>query len=249
LSPLDEPDTNTNIEKDLLLPRTLTSRLARGILPANTSIQKDALLALTKSATVFISYLAATANEQSTKKTIGPNDVLAALKEMELGPLMELDGREGGGRLERELEAWETVVKGKRKGYREKVKGRQSGVGAEGEDGEERGEPETKRARVTDGDETMETSTPNGDGHTNGDGESHHHPKTMFSDDDEPLEDTYQEDADATEDDGIAEDEEEEQEEEKREEDTLDNYGPDEQLRRDILLNGDDAGGTEEESD
>lgn len=229
----------------------MTSRLARGILPANTSIQKDALLALTKSATVFISYLASTANEQSTKKTIGPNDVLAALKEMELGQLMELDGREGGGRLEKELEAWETVVKGKRKGYREKVKGRQSGTGADGEEGEERGEPETKRARVVEAEaEAMDTSMLNGDqDHTNGDGESHHHPKTMFSDDDEPVEDTYHEDADATEDDGNAEDEDDEPEEERRDEDDLDNYGPDEQLRRDILLNGDDAGGTEDESD
>lgn len=177
--------------------------------------------------------------------------MLAALKEMELGQLMELDGREGGGRLERELEAWETVVKGKRKGYREKVKGRQSGMGADGEEGEERGEPETKRARVAEVDEkTMDTSMLNGDqGHTNSDGESHHHPKTMFSDDDEPLEDTYQEDADATEDDGNAEEDEEEPEDERRDEDTLNNYGPDEQLRRDILLNGDDAGGTEDESD
>lgn len=170
---------------------------------------------------------------------------------MELGQLMELDGREGGGRLERELEAWETVVKGKRKGYREKVKGRQSGVGAGGEEGEERGEPETKRARVTEGDkENMDTSMLDGGAeHTNGDAESHHHPKTMFSDDDEPLEDTYREDADATEDDGNAEEDEDEPEDETRDEDTLDNYGPDEQLRRDILLNGDDAGGTEDDSD
>jgi len=222
------------------------------MLPANTSIQKDALLALTKSATVFISYLASTANEQSTKKTIGPNDVLAALKEMELDQIMELDGREGGGRLEKELEAWETVVKGKRKGYREKVKGRQSGVGADGEEGEERGEPQTKRPRVdeTGEEEAVDTSMLNGESnHTNGDGESHRHPKTMFSDDDEPLEDTYQEDADATEDDGNAEEDDEEPEDERRDEDTLDNYGPDEQLRRDILQNGDDGGGTEDESD
>ena len=238
---IDEP-------QDLLLPRTLTSRLARGILPPNTSIQKDALLALTKSATVFISYLAATANEQSTKKTIGPNDVLAALREMELGQIMELDGREGGGRLERELEAWETVVKGKRKGYREKVKGRQSGAGVDGEDGEERGEPETKRIRVDENGEDMGPF--NGDsGHLNGEGESHHHPKTMFSDDDEPVEDTYQDDADATEDDGNAEEDDEESDGLRREDDTFDSYGPNEQLRRDILLNGDDAGGTEDESD
>lgn len=37
----------------------MIQRLAKGVLPANTSIGKDALLALSKSATVFINYLAA----------------------------------------------------------------------------------------------------------------------------------------------------------------------------------------------
>jgi hypothetical protein len=193
---------------------------------------------------VFISYLASTANEQSTKKTIGPNDVLSALKEMELGGIMELDGREGGGRLERELEAWESVVKGKRRGYREKVKGRQSGVGAEGDE-DDKGEPETKRARV-EGDNDMFNGESS---HTSGDGEEHRHPKTMFSDDDEPVEDAFQDDADATESDGNAEEDEDEADEARHDEDTLDDYGPDAQLRRDILRNGDDAGGTEDESD
>lgn len=43
--------------KDFLLPRTLISRLAKGVLPPNTSIHRDALLAITKAATVFVSYL------------------------------------------------------------------------------------------------------------------------------------------------------------------------------------------------
>ena len=43
--------------KDLLLPRTMCQRLAKGVLPANTQIQKDALLAMSKSATVFINYI------------------------------------------------------------------------------------------------------------------------------------------------------------------------------------------------
>ena len=67
----------------------------------------------------------------------------------EVGP----DGKVGG-RLERELEVWETVVRGKRKGYREKDKKRERGVGEEGEgegDGKER---EAKRARV---EEDMDT--------------------------------------------------------------------------------------------
>ncbi|EHY60418.1 hypothetical protein HRR83_000177 [Exophiala dermatitidis] len=135
---------------DLLLPRTLVSRLARGVLPPNTSIQKDATLAIAKSATVFISYLAHHANEQTTKKTIGPQDVLKALKEIEMDGVMELGavGKDGrlGGRLERELEAYEKILQRKRKGYRDKMKARES-LAADGDDEAERGEPSSKKAR------------------------------------------------------------------------------------------------------
>lgn len=44
--------------KDYLLPRSLTIRLAKSVLPPNTTIQKDAVLAIQKSATVFVNYLA-----------------------------------------------------------------------------------------------------------------------------------------------------------------------------------------------
>ncbi|KAG9786654.1 hypothetical protein ABEF93_004703 [Exophiala dermatitidis] len=135
---------------DLLLPRTLVSRLARGVLPPNTSIQKDATLAIAKSATVFISYLAHHANEQTTKKTIGPQDVLKALKEIEMDGVMELGavGKDGrlGGRLERELEAYEEILQRKRKGYRDKMKARES-LAADGDDEAEMGEPSSKKAR------------------------------------------------------------------------------------------------------
>lgn len=36
----------------------MVQRLAKGVLPPNTSIQRDALLAMSKSATVFVNYLA-----------------------------------------------------------------------------------------------------------------------------------------------------------------------------------------------
>jgi DNA polymerase epsilon subunit 3 len=142
--------------QDLLLPRTLTSRLARGVLPPNTSLQKDAILALTKSATVFISYLASHANELTTKKTITPQDVLNAVKEIEMEGIMELgkvgeDGRRGG-RLERELELFEESVRGKRKGYREKVKARES-QGNTTLGAEEGGEREAKRVKMDEEDE------------------------------------------------------------------------------------------------
>ncbi|KAK7888524.1 hypothetical protein LTR67_008870 [Exophiala xenobiotica] len=139
---------------DLLLPRSLVSRLARGVLPANTSIQKDATLALAKSATVFISYLTHHANEQTSKKTIGPQDVIKALSEIEMSGVMGLgaggagkDGPRLGARLEKELEAYEEIVRGKRKGYRDKVKARESlGDGGQEEE-EDRGEPTNKKVR------------------------------------------------------------------------------------------------------
>lgn len=148
--------------KDLLLPRTLIQRLAKGVLPPNTSLQRDAVLALSKSATVFISYLAHHANEQSTRKTLSPQDVLQALKEVELANVMDLGavGKDGrtGGRLERELEVYEQALMQKRKGARDRKsnKAREStGTGIDGGDEaeeEERGEPSNKRARRMDQD-------------------------------------------------------------------------------------------------
>jgi DNA polymerase epsilon subunit 3 len=137
--------------QDLLLPRSMISRLSRGVLPPNTQIQKDALLALTRSATVFISYLASHANEQSQlrhRKTLGVQDVYAALHEIEFANVMQLgavgaDGRTGG-RLEREVEMFEELAAKKRKGYRDKVKARESGGAGDDEDG---GEPNSKKAR------------------------------------------------------------------------------------------------------
>jgi histone H3/H4 len=44
--------------QDLTLPKSIITRLAKGVLPPNTQIQANAILALSKSATVFINYLA-----------------------------------------------------------------------------------------------------------------------------------------------------------------------------------------------
>lgn len=104
--------------------------------------------------------LAAEANDMTERKTIQSADVIKALREIEMGEVMQL-GRMGsdgkrGGRVEREIEKWEEDVKGKRKGYREKVRARESGVGGEGDTtmgsmGEEVGEDERiKRARLVD---------------------------------------------------------------------------------------------------
>jgi DNA polymerase epsilon subunit 3 len=271
----------TSSMQDLLLPRTLTSRLARGTLPPNTSIQKDALLALTKAASVFISYLASHSNEVTTKKTIGPQDVLKAIQEIEMGGVMGLGevGADGkvGGRLERELEVWETVVRGKRKGYREKVKQRGSGAGlgsSENGDGEkkeagdDRGEPEAKRARVAEegisGPEAagraegstgaassdrqqIAPSRPVGSTHgqrlTNGAGKGPR-PDNVHDDEGEDEEDDDDGSADGDETQPDEDDDPEDEEEPAPDEEELDGYGPEDQLRHD--MNGDE---TEDESE
>ena len=94
------------------MPKSIITRLAKGVLPPNTQIQANAILALTKSATVFISHLANayvvlqdrtpppllglttthSANEStvaSNKKTIMPADVFKALDEIEYGFMRE----------------------------------------------------------------------------------------------------------------------------------------------------------------
>lgn len=53
------PNADESLQ-DLSLPRTMISRLAKGVLPSNTQIQKDALSALSKSATVFVNFIATT---------------------------------------------------------------------------------------------------------------------------------------------------------------------------------------------
>lgn len=45
--------------QDLALPKSIITRLVKGILPTNTQVQANAMLAMSKSATVFINYLAA----------------------------------------------------------------------------------------------------------------------------------------------------------------------------------------------
>ncbi|KAJ5893977.1 CBF/NF-Y family transcription factor [Penicillium taxi] len=92
---------------DYLLPRSLTIRLAKSVLPPNTTIQKDAVLAIQKAATVFVSYLASHANDATLKRTLNPSDVFSALSELEFDSFRE--------RLEQELEAYSEIKAGKRK--------------------------------------------------------------------------------------------------------------------------------------
>ncbi|KEF56811.1 uncharacterized protein A1O9_07001 [Exophiala aquamarina CBS 119918] len=166
-----KPSRQSSGVDDLLLPRTLIQRLARGVLPPNTSLQRDAVLALSKSATVFISYLAHHANEQANTKTVFPQDVLKALNEVELANVMDLGalGKDGrtGGRLERELEVYESALTQKRKNARDRKSNKMresTGTGVEGgdeADENERGEPSNKRARRMEEDDDEDADEEN----------------------------------------------------------------------------------------
>ncbi|KAI2466136.1 histone-fold-containing protein, partial [Annulohypoxylon bovei var. microspora] len=102
--------------EDLNLPKSIITRLAKGVLPPNTQIQANAVLAMCKSATVFISHIANAANEKtlsSNKKTIMPADVFDALNDIEFEFMRE--------RLEAEFKKFNEVQTTKRSTYRRKV--------------------------------------------------------------------------------------------------------------------------------
>ncbi|KAL4941329.1 histone-fold-containing protein [Aspergillus oleicola] len=94
-------------EQDYLLPRSITLRLAKSVLPPNTSVQKDAVLAIQKAATVFVSYLSSHANESTLKRTVSPADVLDAISELEFEGFRP--------RLERELDVFTNNKAAKRR--------------------------------------------------------------------------------------------------------------------------------------
>ena len=178
-------------------------------------------------------------------------------------------GRDGkvGGRLERELEVWEGVVRGKRKGYREKVKMRESGTGVAGGSEEDRshekeregGERDAKRARVGEGaassgvGEQPTMPPPHPDSAANSRPLTNGATKASAGGEDIHEEDDGEDDADAY-DEGSAsadgdgdekqadeeDDPEDEEEEPAPDEEELDGYGPEDQLRHD--MNGDETG-------
>ncbi|KAJ5432748.1 uncharacterized protein N7458_011904 [Penicillium daleae] len=140
---------------DYLLPRSLTIRLAKSVLPPNTTIQKDAVLAIQKAATVFVSYLSSHANDATLKRTVAPADVFNALSELELDSFRP--------RLEQELEAYTEIKADKRKAKKADANGgtgdgdSTAAVGAsttraEGEDVEMEDNPAKRVKR--DGDES-----------------------------------------------------------------------------------------------
>lgn len=129
------------------------------------------------------------------RKTIQSADVMKALGEIEMAQVMNLGvmGKDGkrGGRVEREVEAWEGNVRGKRRGYRDKVKARDSvggvdttvgsvDVDVDGDEHAERedGVHESKRRKrdsqdellqaEADGDVSMVSETTRDNNNTNG---------------------------------------------------------------------------------
>ncbi|WQF84972.1 Putative transcription factor CBF/NF-Y/archaeal histone domain, histone-fold [Colletotrichum destructivum] len=113
--------------EDLSLPKSIITRLAKGVLPPNTQIQANAVLAMSKSATVFISYLASHANEitvNANKKTVSAEDVFKALDDIEFGFLREP--------LEQEFAKYNQIQSAKRTNYRQKVAAKKGGSAAAG---------------------------------------------------------------------------------------------------------------------
>ncbi|RMJ22965.1 hypothetical protein PHISP_06159 [Aspergillus sp. HF37] len=131
-------DRGVNVE-DYLLPRSLTLRLAKSVLPPNTSIQKDAVLAIQKAATVFVSYLSSHANDATLKRTVAPTDVFGALSEIEFDAFR--------ARLEKELEAHSEMKAGKRRAK----KGSEGGAAGAGKEEEEEEDAARDAKRVKTG--------------------------------------------------------------------------------------------------
>ncbi|ORY62080.1 histone-fold-containing protein [Pseudomassariella vexata] len=109
--------------EDLNLPKSIITRLAKGVLPPNTQIQANAILAMSKSATVFVNYLANAANEITTnsgKKTIMPNDVFDALKDVEFEEFRDS--------LQAEFKKFNEIQTTKRNTYRRRVAAAKKGL-------------------------------------------------------------------------------------------------------------------------
>ncbi|EEB09657.2 DNA polymerase epsilon subunit Dpb4 [Schizosaccharomyces japonicus yFS275] len=94
---------------DLLLPKSIISRIVKGVLPPKTMVQRDALKSMSDSATVFINYLASAANEKAlsnSRKIVSPQDVLSALDDVEFGEFRE--------ELNEHFHAYEALLKEKK---------------------------------------------------------------------------------------------------------------------------------------
>ncbi|KAB8210509.1 hypothetical protein BDV34DRAFT_220641 [Aspergillus parasiticus] len=205
--------------EDYLLPRSLTLRLAKSVLPPNTSIQKDAVLAIQKAATV--------ANEATLKRTVAPADVFSAISEL------EFDGFRS--RLEKELDAFTELKAGKRKAKKgdAEVTAAEGGKGnAAAEGGASRG---AKRVKRVEGEEAASSRPEEGD-----DGDE-------TQDEAEQVDEQEHESEAEEEDEGEEEEEEEEEPGEEEDIDRVEDLDRDSRARR--VMDPDAAGDESDSDD
>ncbi|KAJ1653289.1 Sequence-specific DNA binding [Coemansia sp. RSA 25] len=84
--------TSTTTIEDLDFPKAVLTRVIKSSLPDSISIQKEARQSVSKASTVFVSYLAATANDcarESGHKTIMTGDVFKALEAIGLSDFID----------------------------------------------------------------------------------------------------------------------------------------------------------------
>ncbi|RCI07823.1 hypothetical protein L249_5833 [Ophiocordyceps polyrhachis-furcata BCC 54312] len=244
--------------EDLSLPKSIITRLAKGVLPPNTQIQANAILAMSKGATLFISYLASHANEHTTnagKKTISPTDVFKALDDTEFSFLREP--------LEAEFAKFNAMQTEKRSSYRQKVRAakdanQDSSITAPDEPPDRSRGP--KRPRLDEASPPPHNSVVNAsvDAETDADGHPHHQYKEEAEaeededdDDDEGggrEEEVEEEGEEEEEDDDDDDDEDEAEEDEDQDEDDVDDHdnhahgtSGDETHEADEALQGDDS--------
>ncbi|KAJ2978760.1 hypothetical protein NUW58_g7394 [Xylaria curta] len=210
--------------EDLTLPKSIITRLAKGVLPSNTQIQANAILAMSKSATVFINHLANAANEHTlnnNKKTIMPGDVFAALDDIEFPFFRE--------RLEAEFKKFNDTQTSKRNTYRRKVAAQKKA-----KDGPGAGDPNTSMistaSAATDPDPAPRSKKqkPNAAHEESAmdlDGDETQEPRDASDADTEP-EQEHEEDDEDDEDHDNAEEEDEDDDEEENEDEIHDRLEP-----------------------
>ncbi|KAE8360019.1 histone-fold-containing protein [Aspergillus caelatus] len=217
--------------EDYLLPRSLTLRLAKSVLPPNTSIQKDAVLAIQKAATVFVSYLSSHANEATLKRTVAPSDVFSAISEL------EFDGFRS--RLEKELDAFTELKAGKRKAKKgdAEATAAEGGKGSAASEGGAAASRGVKRVKRVEGEEAASSRPEEGD-----DGDE-------TQDEAEQVDEHEHEHESEAEEEDEGEDEEEEEEEEPGEEEDIDRVEDLDRDSRARRVMDPDAAGDESDSD
>ncbi|KAJ3297924.1 hypothetical protein HK104_011384 [Borealophlyctis nickersoniae] len=142
--------STTSIE-DCDLPKTIIARVLKAGLPDNAIVAKDAKAALTKSCTVFINYLTATAcdiNKSSGHKSINANDIFKALE------ILEFD--EFTPKVRAAVQAFQQNAREKRQEYKKNLMARKAG---EEEGPEEDAERATEEEQGADEDSDGEDAS------------------------------------------------------------------------------------------